>query len=356
MSKYKDFVFCLLPSTPSGFDIEKFKSGDPVQQDLYRFGKTPTRRIYITYEDLRLDDGDGPNYARVVPDDCCFIDFDDSKEAEEMRKIILHAGLRCLILKTQHGYHFLFRKPEFYDKEKTGAINWFGCKFDAKADNGIQVIKPCGMEREERASWALDELIAPKAINTEELDELPYWLWGRLKDDDLHKGGKTGDRSKDGAVTYTLKDNPFTQLMKMREGGRHDHIFSKCSYFGISNGFKIDEFKALIQIIHDVYLVKIGSAMSYSDMFGDLEERWDDYKALLSSGGWEFDKKYRVWTKPKDKKEDRIDERRAAEFVFSQLDCYVVNKNLDGTFSKILHRYKDGDYNYRFDLPERSKI
>lgn len=35
MSKYVDMIFCELPSTPYGFDAEKFKAGDDKQKILY---------------------------------------------------------------------------------------------------------------------------------------------------------------------------------------------------------------------------------------------------------------------------------------------------------------------------------
>ena len=206
------------------------------------------------------------------------------------------------------------------------------------------------MTRDEYASWRPDELICPESINTETLDVLPYWLWGKLKDKDLHKGGKPGESE------YHLTDTPFTQLMKMRDGGRHDQIFTKCGMFALSNGFTKDEFKSLITEIHDNYLTKIGTPMSDSDLFGDLDKRWEGYIATLSSSGWAYDEKTRVWKKVDSKKEDKIDERRAAEYVFNQLDCYVTEKREKGVYNTILHRFKDGDYNYHDSLPERMEV
>ena len=299
MSKTIEFTFCELPETPREFNIEKFKEHDPEQIKLYNDSKAPRRKKLLSYEDLKIDSGDGPNYARVVPDDCVFIDYDNATEAAEMYDIIIRSKLKCLILETVKGYHFLFRKPDFYKKEMTRATNWFGYTFDTKGPGSVQIIKVCGMERDERASWRPSELIAPKAINIEDLDILPYWLWGKLKDSELHKGGKTGDRTKEDAVIYTLKDNPFTTLMKMTEGSRHNFIVERCSYFGLSNGFEMNEFKDLIQAIHDQYLVKIGTAMSDSDLFGDLPKRWEDYGAMLSSEGWDYDETERHWKKEK---------------------------------------------------------
>ena len=318
MSKYISLEFCELPETPHDFDRAKFEAGDLSQIKLYKDSKVPRRKKKLTYDEV-MDTEKFPNYARVVPEDCMFIDFDNSEEAEEMYDIILRSKLKCLILETTKGYHFLFRKPDFYKKEMTGATNWFGYKFDTKGPGSVQIIRVCGMERTERASWEISEIISPRSLNIDTLDVLPYWLWGKFSDKDLHKGGKPGESE------YHLDDTPFTQLMKMCEGGRHNHIVERCSYFALSNGFEIDEFKSLITAIHDQYLVKIGTPMPDSDLFGDLEERWDGYITLLEKEGWDYEEKERKWIKVKSKKEEKIDERRAAEWLYGQYEFYGKN-------------------------------
>lgn len=343
MSKYIEFEFCKLPDTPRDFDKAKFDAGDPVQMRLYKDNKMPNRRRKLTYADI-MDEDKLLNYARIVPEDCMFIDFDDPKEAEKMYDIIIHSGLKCLILKTTKGYHFLFRVPDFYKKEMTGATNWFGYKFDTKGPGAVQIIRVCGMTRDERCSWEISELVSPEVIDVETLDVLPYWLWGKLKDTDLHKKGKPGESE------YTLTDTPFTQLMTMKEGGRHNHIVEKCSMFGLSNGFEIDEFKSLITAIHDQYLVKLGDPMPDSDLFGDLEDRWEGYKGTLSGSGWSYDEKERKWKKAKSKKDDKLDERRAAEWLYTQYDFYGNNKKIDGTFDGLLYKEIGGPYEYSRDI------
>ena len=344
MSKFIEFTYCELPETPREFDVSKFKAGDPEQIKLYKNNKVPRRKKSLTHEQVWEDDTKEPNFARIVPEDCMFIDFDDPDEAEEMRDIIIHSKLKCLMLETTKGYHFLFRKPTFYEKEMTRATNWFGYKFDTKGPGSVQIIRVCGMTREERYTAALDELVAPKSLDIDVLDVLPYWLWGKLKNEDLHKKGKPGESE------YSLTDNPFTQLMKMKEGGRHNHIVERCSYFGLSNGFSVPEFKSLIQAIHDQYLVKLGDPMPDTDLFGDLENRWDGYLATLTSSGYDFDEEKRKWIKTKSKKDDRIDERRAAEWVFTQFDFYGRGGRTDGTFEGLLYRELDGPYDYKSDL------
>ena len=343
MSKYIEFEFCELPDTPREFNKAKFEAGDPVQIKLYKDNKVPRRKKKLTYADI-TDEDKLPNYARVVPEDCMFIDFDNPTEAEEMYDIITHSGLKCLILETTKGYHFLFRKPDFYKKEMTGATNWFGYKFDTKGPGAVQIIRVCGMTRDERCSWEISELVSPEVIDVERLDVLPYWLWGKLKDTDLHKKGKPGESE------YTLTDTPFTQLMTMKEGGRHNHIVEKCSMFGLSNGFEMDEFKSLITAIHDQYLVKIGTPMPDSDLFGDLEDRWEGYRATLESSGWSYDEKDRKWKKAKSKKDDKLDERRAAEWLYTQYDFYGNNKKIDGTFDGLLYKEIGGPYEYSRDI------
>lgn len=355
MSKFTKFVYCKLPDTPIFFDKEKFKAGDPEQIEIYKASKTPYKGHYLTYAQT-TDEIRKPNYARYVPVGCMFIDFDDPDEAEEMKKIILRSGLRCLILKTQHGYHFLFRTPEFYDVEVTTGVNWFGYKFDSKGskfgtkkDLPVQIMRVCGMEREEYTSWDLKPVL-PARLDIEKLDFLPYWLWGKKNDEDLYRCGKY---KKDGTI-FHLTDTPFTRLMVMSEGGRHNYIFENCSRFAVYNGFHLDEFKTLIQIIHDEYLIKIGIPMSKSDLLGDIDERWEEYKAELTSGkygGWSFDEETRTWLKVGKKAENKIDERRAAEYLFNLYDFYVKKPNATGIYTELLYRYKNGDYEYKTDLP-----
>lgn len=362
MCMHREIVFHPLSLTPTDFDESRFKAGDETQIKIYKNKKVPNQDIKLTYEQICAEKY---NYARQVPMNGCFLDYDTKEDFETMKRIIVHARLRCLILETQRGGQFLFRLPSFYKKEITGATNWFGYKFDTKASwyskkekkeiHAVQNMRVCGMERKEYYSLKPDEEVEHDKINIDELDVLPYWLWGKLSDKDLHKGGKTGDKDKPTHDDYTLTDNPFTQLMKMGEGGRHNHIVERCSYFGLSNGFTVPEFKDLINAIHDQYLVKIGTPMPDSDLFGDLEERWDGYIGTLESSGWVFDEKERIWKNVGKKKEEKIDERRSAEWLYNQFDFYVTDKNADGTYNKLLHRNKDGNYEYRNNVPERKQ-
>jgi hypothetical protein len=90
--------------------------------------------------------------------------------------------------------------------------------------------------------------------------------------------------------------------------------------------------------------------MPDTDLFGDLPERWDEYKAMLTSEGWDYDEKERHWKKVKSKKDDKIDERRAAEYLFKQYDFYGSGANEDGTFKKLFYKDLVGPYEYKTNL------
>ena len=138
------FTYCELPATPWRFNIEKFKAGNEKQEKLYKDAKVPNRYNTLTYEEV-TDEKKNLNYARVVPENCMFIDYDNKYEFERIKEIILKAKLNCLILDTPHGGQFLFRKPDFYKKEMTKATNWLGMKFDTKGSDSVQIIRVCGM-------------------------------------------------------------------------------------------------------------------------------------------------------------------------------------------------------------------
>ena len=150
MSIHKEIIFHPLPATPEYFYEVKFKAGDEVQIEMYKKNKKPNQKNKLTYEEILTKKC---NYARQVPMNGCFLDYDNKEEFEIMKRIIVRAELKCLILETQRGGQFLFRLPTFYKKELTGATSWFGYKFDAKASwvnehgkeiHAVQNMRVCG--------------------------------------------------------------------------------------------------------------------------------------------------------------------------------------------------------------------
>lgn len=152
-----------------------------------------------------------------------------------------------------------------------------------------------------------------------------------------------------GKSEYTLTDNPFTQLMAMKEGGRHDHIFNKCRYFACSNGFEYEEFKSLITAIHDQYLVKLGDPMPDSDLFGDTEIKWVEDIEKLESNGWKFEEEERKWEKVTSTKSVKISNQKACEWLYNKYDFYVMGNTHDtGEGGQLC--YITSDLRISFDL------
>ena len=69
--------------------------------------------------------------------------------------------------------------------------------------------------------------------------------------------------------------------------------------------------------------------MPDSDLFGDLDDRWEDYKETLISSGWDYDKKERKWKKIKSKKSRKVTEQQACEFIYNKYDTIIAYKKDD---------------------------
>lgn len=74
------------------------------------------------------------------------------------------------------------------------------------------------------------------------------------------------------------------------------------------------------------------------------------YIGTLSSEGWTYEEKSRHWKKIKKKTDDKIDERRASEYLFKQYDFYGSGAGEDGLFKKLFYKKFDGPYEFQTDL------
>ena len=81
----ENFSFCSVEATPYRFDKEKFLAGDKEQQALYKSAKKVNQTMPLSFKQVS-DDEIRRNYARFIPSNCMFIDFDDKEEAEIIKK------------------------------------------------------------------------------------------------------------------------------------------------------------------------------------------------------------------------------------------------------------------------------
>jgi putative DNA primase/helicase len=156
-----------------------------------------------------------PEYAGVFNDDTVLVDIDDKEQSDILFKIVTSLGLKCKVLATTRGKHFLF-------KTKEPMINRTHCHLgialiaDIKGGSraSIEVLKYDGKERE-------------VLYDTEEYEVIPKYLTPIKSNMDL-LGMCQGDGRNNALFSYIL---PLQQ-----------------------NEFSIDECRECIGIINDFVL------------------------------------------------------------------------------------------------------
>lgn len=105
------------------------------------------------------------SYAGVLADNTVLIDIDDKEQAEVLFEIIQGEDIKCRVLKSEHGMHFLFRNDgrigQCYTREKTAIGIIADIKVGSK--NSYEVLKKNGVRRE-------------VVVECDEPDRIPKWL------------------------------------------------------------------------------------------------------------------------------------------------------------------------------------
>lgn len=176
----------------------KTKGKDPIES--YAREKVPDSALRT------LDDACKCNeFAGVLADDAIVVDIDDMTRADIILKIVEAENLKCRVIKTTRGMHFLFKNKDVI-KSDTHEPTAIGVIADTKCGkrNTVEILKFNGVER------PIIRDIAPG----ETYDVIPKWLTiipekrGGL---DL-TGLADGDGRNDTLFKYilTLQRNKFT--------------------------------------------------------------------------------------------------------------------------------------------------
>lgn len=158
-----------------------------------------------------------PEYAGILQDNAVLIDVDDEEQGEILLNIIHSKEIKCRVLKTTKGYHFLFWNNGAITRNRTHCKLAIGLTADIKgcAKASYQVLKMDGVER-------------PVVYDTSEYDVIPKWL-------------------------MPVKSN--LQLLNMVEGdGRNSALFSYILPLQ-QNDFTVEECRECIGIINQ-YILK----------------------------------------------------------------------------------------------------
>lgn len=156
------------------------------------------RNDFKTYEQVKLL----PEFAGIIADDSILIDVDDMEQSELLFKICEGENVRCRILQSRSGMHFLFKNSKVekcFTKTKLAC----GITSDIKSGfkNSYEVLKIDGKERE----------VLYDIFEDEEYEELPKWLYP-IKSSMDFLNMAAGDGRNQALFNYilTLQSNDFS--------------------------------------------------------------------------------------------------------------------------------------------------
>lgn len=132
------------------------------------------------------------SYGGVLGDNTVLIDIDDAEQADVLYEIIKAEGVKCRVVQTDHGKHFLFRNDGRVMQCYTHVKLAVGLTADIKAGNKncYEILKRDGIERE-------------VLVECDEPDQIPKWLIPVKTNKDLWRLGD-GDGRNDIIHSYIL--------------------------------------------------------------------------------------------------------------------------------------------------------
>lgn len=193
-----------------------FFKGYVMTKDKKCIEKFKGRTDFKTFEQVQSL----PEYAGILASDAILIDIDDMEQSELLLNIIDDEGIRCKVLKSRSGMHFLFKNSKIakcFTKTKLACgLDQIDIKSGFK--NSYEVLKIDGKERQ----------VMYDILDGEEYEEVPKWLF---------------------PVKCT------TEFLDMDAGsGRNQALFNYILTLQ-SNDFTVEEARKTIQIINK-YILK----------------------------------------------------------------------------------------------------
>ena len=192
---------------------------------LYKgFVPTSQKRSTMTFKDkdssdlLTLEEAQKfSEYAGILADDTVLVDIDDNSQAEIMMNVVRGKGLKCKVLATSRGAHFLFKTSQPM-QNRTHCKLGIGLTADIKGGGraSYEVLKYNGVERE-------------VLYDSGEYETLPKYL-------------------------YPIKSN--VNVLDLAEGeGRNNALFSYILPLQ-QNEFNIEECRECLRVINEFVLAE----------------------------------------------------------------------------------------------------
>ena len=176
----------------------------------------------------------------VLAPGIAYIDVDIREQAEFLYKVIQEMGLKCKVLETTKGKHFIFKDPNGY-LNKTITRQYLACGIvaDSKSGNanGVEYLKKVG-ETAER------QIIYGKELSISELDELPTFLkpFKSLGEFDENINKDTGEI-----------EPPIALFNDLGEGSRNDTLTRHILALQNVGFTDRDEIRDIIRVINSYF-------------------------------------------------------------------------------------------------------
>ena len=125
-------------------------------------GKARADKATYTREQV-TDPSFRDDYGRIVPPGYIVFDFDKQPYIDIMYRILINSNLKCRMLKTTKGYHFMFKTTLNKAEDAIGMYNWLGLQCDVKAcgtketKQSYQSMRVNGVPREEVGNCLSDQ-------------------------------------------------------------------------------------------------------------------------------------------------------------------------------------------------------
>ena len=142
-----------------------FFKGYVMTKDKKCIEKFKDRTDFKTFEQVQSL----PEYAGILASDAILVDIDDMEQSELLLNIIDAEGIRCKVLQSRSGMHFLFKNSKV---QKCFTKTTLACglrNIDIKSGfkNSYEVLKIDGKDRK----------VLYDILDGEEYEELPQWLF-----------------------------------------------------------------------------------------------------------------------------------------------------------------------------------
>lgn len=176
-----------------------FFKGYVMTKDKKCVEKFKDRSDFKTFEQVQSL----PEYAGILAPDAVLIDIDDMEQSELLLNIIDDEGIRCKVLKSRSGMHFLFKNSKItkcYTKTKLACgLSQIDIKSGFK--NSYEVLKIDGKDRQ----------VMYDILEDEEYEEVPKWLFPiRCTTEFLDMDAGSGRNQALFNYILTLQSNDFT--------------------------------------------------------------------------------------------------------------------------------------------------